>query len=230
MSSVSCTREFTIHVTTPQNACFAFEESADPIIDSVGGHSLTSTGAIVPVTGIIGNGLNVNSWEAESAETSDFKYLTSDFTVRIWVNMDWSGGILGQSQFPVIRNHDSDWSWELYMTTDGSHRGPNWTVYDAVGTSYVVNSNAYLTPGWHRIIAWVKTGVEIGMKLDNAADVTVPFATTIYDPSATGSGLFFANGGSGWDDEIDECRIWNRALTPAEMLTDWNGGAGTGCT
>ncbi len=225
--STSCEKEFTLTLGSAFSAYYKCEEAADPIIDQVGESDLTSGGGgIVQVPGIIGNGYDVEHWEAEVSPATKFKFLAHDFTVRLWVYMDWSPGILGQSQFSAIRNDFGDQSWELYMTVDGTHAGPMWRVWDTFNTEFNVNPNLFLGPGWHRIIGWVETGVEIGMRIDNTWQATTAMANPIYDPGAA-TGLYVANGSSSWHDRLDEIAVWDRLLTVAEMLTDWNGGAGT---
>lgn len=223
-TSLSCEKVFTITVTEDFYAYWKFEQSAIPVLDSTANTNLSVStyGAFTRVAGKIGFGLSLNAVELKTAATTRFRF-ASDFTIRFWF---YDAHVLTAGS---LLNNDpaGDQSFEVELNSGVGNNGILFKLWDATNTEHDVNptSGVELSLGWHRVIVYYRHGVQMAAKIDNNATVTLAQAAGIY--ATAGNALCVNSALSLPGYIIDELAIWNRVLTPAEMLLDWNSGNGT---
>jgi len=111
-----------------------------------------------------------------------------------------------------------------------------WSIYDLNGNGIVIQSNAnYNDNDWHHVVAtYDGSSLVTGMNLfiDNVIDKSI-FASDVLDSTIITNSIFQISGREGNNvcllntTTIDECVVYNRELTAAEVAFRWNGGAGT---
>lgn len=150
---------------------------------------------------------------------------TNDFSIRIWVkdpvfggagNFDVQCNSVGIQNTHAGTNAVATEADQFYM-----HQ-PNPPAYVETQLDYSVNDPLNLT--WTRVVlTWTNATKTMLAKINNTPSVTMV--------NATGSWMsvtyFITLGINGFAMNLCECGVWaNHALTEAEMLLDWNGGAG----
>lgn len=187
--------------------------------------------AIVP-GGIISNAMTFpsSSWPAfiDVAKSTNPLQITNanDFTFRIWVK-DPVGLFVAnlEARFDAnpgdLNSHSGDAHVAVSSDSFYMHQ-PNPPLY--VETQLDFSADDLGVAGWHRIIVSFTASTNTMLaKFDN--DVS----RTVVNPVGSSVGildlqLLFI---SGFTTQLCECGVWaTHALTEAQMLTDWNGGAG----
>ncbi|MBI4385265.1 LamG domain-containing protein [Candidatus Parcubacteria bacterium] len=144
----------------------------------------------------------------------------SSITVSAWVfstNFDQSGMIVMKKPVNV--------QWALFLeTNDAVSQGIKWRGNNAVGDEACATASFPSNNQWHHIVA-TQTGTTCNIYLDGAlvktatvsaiANGTTPGTNDILISTYDGSSYPF-NG------KIDDVRIYNRALTYAEVLQLYN--------
>lgn len=221
--STSCTKEFTLKINSAVPDYYAYYKldeasMATPLIDKVSGFNIASASAasMVSVTGKIAGSVTQVPGPTviyEYGETAHFVFFSS-FTIRFWYK--W-GGI---SSPGVILHSGLNGQWEIRQATSGPNTFVELFCSTNPGSATVDGEN--LTAGiWQRVICWFESGVGSGVKMDNnvphlqatSSPLDVPFTGDVHLQLSA-------------SDVIDEIAIWNRKITDAEMLADWNGGNG----
>jgi hypothetical protein len=184
-----------------------------------------ATGSIATVEGIIDNAWQLNSnnlWFNQNLVGSLDPIWTNniwnaDFTIRLWVNVNVA---TPDSDNLLVGMTNCDLKYNL---VGGSALTFKWRWKPDALPSYTAIAAAALAFGWHRVIFWYKKGIEIGLKIDNDAAVTVaaPVLRALEFPN-------ISIRSSVENPAVDEFGIYKGlVLTPAEMLADWNDGDGT---
>jgi len=188
--------------------------------DSIGSRDMTLDLAPPIIVGKLGNAYQGigggSSWQATRAN-ADVDVGGVDFTVRMWFKMFANNGFMfeifssGTVLFEMQYNNVSS---NMKIDVNISN-GPGLGDFATASTSPLIPIE---TTTWHHIIAWHRTGVEIGVRLDNGAPVTTPFTL----------GLGAVDEMAIWSDgSADELAIWRgTVLTEAEQDADWNEGSG----
>lgn len=227
--SVTCDKDISIAVDVNYYSYWKCEEVAMPVVDCKGAYNFTIlSGSVQSVAGKIGNGFDLLNFTVEGAANGRFNFTNHDFTVRVWVNLGVDGfGDTGD--FNILQTRLG--IWQLHIQDNGVNplRIPTWFVRAASGPSdYEIEGPTIPQGSWTRLIAWHKNGVEIGLKVNNNTSLTAP--ATFGMQTQANTSLMMCRFGADSNSLLDEVAIWDRVLTEAEMLQDWNGGAGVTCT
>jgi len=156
----------------------------------------------------------------EVADDASLDIGTGDFTVEMWVKTDTdpSGKILGK--------HISDVGWEYYALSGWGGYG-YFRIQDDTNVSYRYGDTDWTVDGlWHHLMFVVdrtktRTDLYLDGVLDNGSGGGTDTLNNIGDISNSAS-VFI--GSTIMDGSIDEPRIYNRALTEAEVLQNYNAG------
>lgn len=225
--AITCSRDLSIVVTAALPEPLAYYKldsfSVLTVDDSVGSRDLTLVLVTTPPTiipGKIGNAFQrasgVTSWRAERTN-ADIDLGGTDFTVRLWFRRTGTGIIMFDTYSAV---DPGEHTFTLQMDVINMRVQAIIANGPGFGDSATLNTpnNSIILNQWHHLIAWHRSGVEIGMRLDNAAPVTTPFLIGL-DPLAT----IEIDSAS----DLDEVSIWRgQVLTTNQQNADWNDGNG----
>lgn len=243
--SFNCSKELSIHVApsgpvVTLRAYYKCEETTgtfavDSHTNNLDLNCLDIFGATTVATGagIIGNGFRCytgggndkffNSATPPTYSTNtDFDFSSTGFTIRLWHN---PLSLTNDSLINCVPHPTHPWSLNL---TGGKYVFNTHLTTGFIESDVTVTSTNSYGSGWHRIIIWWEPGVGCGMKIDNDASDTVANTTGVslvptlfYFAWAFGtlfSGKAQTNG--------DEFGLWEGKWSDAQMLYDWNSGAG----
>nr|MDJ0799559.1 lectin-like protein [Calothrix sp. MO_167.B12] len=175
------------------------------------------------VNGQIGNALSFDG-SNDRVVVSDAPELdiTDQITLAAWINVDnfndWQG---------IITKGTSDIPYAMDLRADGSLSfTANYSISGGVGSGEWLSNTKLTTNQWHHV-AITYDGDAIRFYIDgqldsNVVSTDITFATTTQD-LVVGADLT----GSHFDGEIDDARVYNRALNNEEIteLTQYQGSA-----
>jgi len=170
------------------------------------------------VPGRVGNAVTFDGVDDRmSAPISPTWLTTSNYTFSLWVKMLSRDPT--QDVFFHLRNSPATWDWQLRQM------GTNllgWGIQRADGTHRTYNFTTRLPLNSWRFVT-VSMGSDVRLYIDGILERTHTRDTEFV---RTTNGLFLASesGGTGWatNSLIDEVRIYNRALSAAEIRTIFN--------
>lgn len=219
-----CSKSYTLTLAAGGSSPFAYFkcDEASPInqlnnsIDAF--HLPLSVGIPgVSVAGKISTALEMGIANRSFVAAADAHWLINhSFTVRFWYKPTLGNpGSLAifwnnDQTFTIFRWESSPFMMEMSCRT-------------VAGTEWV-DSSALTVGDWNRVICWFEEGVGLGIKINNDAAVT--FATASPLAPLGSSYPYLSMSHFVGNDAIDEIGIWNQKLSDADMLFDWNGGAG----
>lgn len=210
------------------------EDTAMPIRDSVGLADFVTllAGGIHSTTGKIGKAFDLGQFPspilnasliAKTRVTGRFNFLDHDFTIRVWVNLGVDG--FGDTGSFDILSTTSAAVWDLYIQDDLTFtRVPVWRVRKPDLSDYEIVGSTIPQGSWTRLVAWYEHGVEIGLKINDDANVTL--AATDGIRNTTPRAVELNSAGATSNCLIDEIAVWDRVLTSSELSADWNSGNG----
>jgi hypothetical protein len=199
-------------------------------VDSIAGFDLVTVNPIVKwPTAKIGTAffdplLNLQ----DSIASTHWDFAATGFTVRLWFELNT---VPVSNAFFILNVNSSpsnitQWDLTLQSSLVPSFRQfPRFRIVLNGISSFVDGPDLTDTTAFHRLMCGWEKGVGVWIKFDN--DATISVANT--DPSLNGGNLtkfFLGPTNEPQAMGIDEVGIWNRTLTAAEILADWNGGAG----
>ena len=203
-------------------AAYSFNEGAGTAVADASGSGNAGTVANAAwVAGKNGGALSFNGTNAKvTVPNSSSLQLTSQATFEMWVKPE----AVGSWRTLLLKQRDGGASYSMYSSnTSGNPLGAHGT--SAVGSSALplsVWSHLAFTDDGTTMRLYVN-GVQVAMRTDPAVPVLDALPLWI--------------GGTSWGEYfhgvIDDVRIYNRALTAAEVAADMNapvGGAGPGGT
>ena len=206
-------------------AAYAFDEGTGTTVTDASGHGITGTisGATWTTTGKYGNALSFNG-------TSSYVDLGNPASLQITGSMTWSAWVNAAANPPddgqIIAKSDDVSGWQLKTTPD---TGPE-TFGVAISASGGAHTQRYSTTArslstWY-YIAGVYNAATLtldtyvnGVLNDGTLSGTVPASQV---NSAVNVNIGRRTGGYYFNGTIDEVRIYNRALTQAEIQLDMN--------
>jgi hypothetical protein len=166
--------------------------------------------------------------------TSSFSFDGSDDYVEVQDNSDLYISDQLTISFWAVQPNDDEWElvvgngggWDdngyHVMSHDSSQAGGYRFEVQNTGTGNkdVLDSNAVPNDEWHHITA-VYTGTELKLYVDGSLDTSMSATVdSIGDSSANlgiGYGLYSSYGGTYFDGDIDEVRLYERALSAEEI-------------
>jgi hypothetical protein len=172
------------------------------------------------VAGKLGGAINFNG-STNYVSASSFPALSAGapFTISAWVYL-----ASGAGSFPMIvdaNTSSSAWFFGVNIGS-GSHAGLN--LYLGSGTMQTTNNTAFTTNTWHHVVG-TYDGSVAKVYVDNVLLSTSSSGTSAAKLSGLLVGNGTAAGNSFWKGNIDDLRIYNRALSAAEVLALYNTGA-----
>jgi hypothetical protein len=224
------TNDFTISFSVAQLgqdglvASYSFNEgSGTSVSDASGhGHAGTISGATWTPQGKFGNALmfnGVDSW-VTIADANDLD-LTTGMTLEVWV-FTTAAATATTWRNVLIKERSGGEVYNLYADTD-THVPAVYVVRSAnPGTPEGANGSVQIP---------LNTWTHLAATYDNATlrlyvNGTLVGSRAVAGGLLTSTGVLRIGGNSIWDEffqgAIDEVRIYNRALTPAEIQTDMN--------
>jgi hypothetical protein len=198
-------------------AAYGFDETSGSIVGDSSGNSNagTITGAARVVAGRYGGALSFNgSSNVVSVPDSNSLDLTSGMTLEAWVKPT----TLGAFKTVVLKEAPGDLSYGMYASSayggSGVSRPSAWIAGTDVGAT-----TALPTASWSHLAAtYDRTSFKLYI---NGTQVASKAFTGAITPSA---GALKIGGNSIWGEyfngQIDEIRVYNRALSPSEIAAD----------
>jgi hypothetical protein len=190
------------------------ETSGDSLLDASGRRNTGTIMGANRTAGIYGRGL---SFDGESdwvtvADSSSLD-LTNAMTLEAWVKPD---NLYDVWRTILIKEQSGQLAYALYANTDAA--GPSGNVYTDHDNG-LTSSERLAADTWsHVAMTW--DGITMRLYVNGGEVASIPFEGT----AATSSGALRIGGNAIWgewfDGEIDEVRVYNRALSPAELLAD----------
>jgi hypothetical protein len=201
-------------------AAFSFNEGAGTTVaDASGtGNNGTISGATWSAQGRFGSALSFNGtsgWvTVPDSATLD---LTTRFTIEAWVN---PASVTGWRTV-ALKEASTRLAYGLY-SVNGSSRPSGWAQ---VGNSdYFVNGTAALAANTWTHLASTYDGTTLRMFVNGTQVATAAGPSSL----AVSTGPLRIGGNAIWGEyfsgRIDEVRVYNRALTAAEIQADMNAG------
>ncbi len=190
------------------------------IVDETGnGHTLTLTGASPPTLGpgrIGGHSLQCNG-SGSDARTPAFAL--PQLTWTVWVQGTSAPSTTANEVILVNSTTPTDQWGMAWGHTSAAARQAAW-IHDASAyTNYQIPGAALVAGGWYHM-AFTADGSTAKMYLNGSQ---VKSATRF--TQATGGGSFqlcaYAGGASPWAGLIDQMKIWDHALSAAEILAEY---------
>lgn len=214
-------------ILTGLMAYYSLDEASGNAIDAHSTHDLTDTNTVGTAAGKVGDARDFELDTTEYftiADNADLS-LTTGMTVACWFNLE----SLGTNQFLVSKYKDdtNDREYFLRYETGGASGSlemavsSNGAALTAMYESTVINATAT----WY-FVAMGYDGANIWIRLNGQARETTAYSSGIFDgPSDFMLGNKHA-GGSHLDGLLDECAVWDRNVTDADL--DWIYNSGTG--
>jgi fibronectin type 3 domain-containing protein len=199
-------------------AAYGFDEgSGTATADQTGGGNLgTLSNATWAATGKYGKALSFNGTNAMvTVADSNALDLTSGMTIEGWVqpavSNDW--------QTLIVKERPGDLVYGLYSSTDANRPQSQVTL---AGTARLLNGPAQIPAGSWTHVAATYDGTTQRLFVNGTQVSTLAVAGTIQtstSPVRIGGNTIWSEWFNGL---IDEVRIYNRALSAAEIQTDMN--------
>lgn len=202
----------TERAATPTVAWYRAEDNA---VDSINAYNGTWTGTETYAAGMVGKAFDFASAKVTVGD-QDLLDLTNEYTVAAWIFADsWGGGGFGRVVDKAAVGLGTGWGFYISSATSSAifiHYG---------GASAISASSSIGTNAWYHIAA-TRSGTSTRVYVNGAASGSP--ATTSAAVATTASMLIGdrVDGGRAFDGRVDEVRIYNRALTAAEVATLYN--------
>jgi hypothetical protein len=185
--------------------------------DSIGTNDGSSVGDPTYSTGILNNAVVLDGNDYISVPANADQAL-STYSISMWVYFETSI----PTGWVALLEHDrfGPNNYALFKTS-----GSNNIRFSYSQSQFVDGNDGVLTPDtWHHIVGTF-SGSQANLYIDNVLDNSAtnsPSVTPTQDILTIGANN---NGSEYFTGSIDEVRIYNRALTPAEITTLFNQGA-----
>lgn len=157
-----------------------------------------------------------NDYVNVSAST-DFVFGTSDFSFSVWFNPDVISGYRSVVDF---RLSNADTAPSLYNSTNSG-----WKLYIWSGSSQILNSDATLNTGqWYHAV-YTRSSGSATLYLDGESVATGTDSTN-YSLSAAPKwgGLGSGVAANTFNGKLDECAVFNSALSSSDVTAIYNSG------
>jgi hypothetical protein len=205
--------------STPVASYAMGEGSGATSADSSGNNHTLSLTNITWATGKYGNGLGFNG-TTSSSQTADANSLDlpASGTIETWVKLNaintWHG-LIGKG------NANDNTTHNYALEINGSTNQAECSIGDGAAAIFA-DSTTVLTTGTFYHLACVWDGTNLKVYVNGALEHSTPQSIT---PAVNTSPLYIGQFGGGFDflnGTMDDARIYNRALSVAEVTTDMN--------
>ena len=204
----------------------------DRVDFSGNGYDLTDTVTTPSAVGKVGNAADFTAANSEYLDRSHVVGHNTDFSISVWVKME----AVPELDMTIIDEGDPaggpNRNFSLFrddVSASGSGRNDiyRFIIVDSTNTTYNLETvdGAANGTGWSHIVVTVGLGTEMRMYIDGVE--ISDGATSLIGVTALNNdtedvdlaiGTWFVKSGKFWDGLIDEVRIYNDVLTPAEVL------------
>jgi hypothetical protein len=170
-------------------------------------------------TGKINSGLSFNG--STNAVVTPYIALGATFSVSAWVNPG------GAAQGSYVRIAETQYGAGFYLGTSASGTRYKFIVSGSSGSTgscgagYGCAEGGAVTSGWHLVTATFD-GATARLYVDNVLVASDTFTAPSNTNLPLYIGLYYGGSGYGWNGAIDEVRLYNRALTAAEVNAIFN--------
>lgn len=148
--------------------------------------------------------------------TSSLDPGTGDISVSLWVNPD----TITDSQTGLVRYYNGGTTYYILEHHDDDRLQLEFR--DGVCTGYSFLTTATLTAStWNHVVLTIDRDKQAAIYINNGTPTTSTVVTNC-QASMTGGTLNFGRHVNYFDGKIDETRIYNRALSPAEVSSLYN--------
>jgi hypothetical protein len=205
-------------------AAYSFNEGAGTsLIDRTGtGHTGSVTGATWTTLGRFGGGLTfdgLNDWvTVNDANDLDF---TTGMTLEAWVYPTASGG--GSWRNVIIKERPGGEVYNLYANADTNSAVIYVVSASSPGQPFDARSGATLPVNTWSHLAATYDGTTLRLYVNGS----LAGSRAVANPLLTSTGALRIGGNNVWGEffagRIDEIRLYNRALSAAEIQADMNG-------
>jgi nicotinamidase-related amidase len=206
-------------------AWWSFDDPTSLGHDSAGTNNAALVGAPIPYSGVRNGGILLNgAGDYLRALTSPSLEITGPMTVLLWAKPN-----AVNANYPFVYKattwDDGQMAYMLDLDWFSGGYYPRFAVSSdghASGYRIVVSPQALTIGQWH-LIAGVYDGANIMVYVDGQWKASLAYSAGIYagkDPLYIG-----CNWNASWDGGLDELRIFNVALSPAEVLAEFQSGS-----
>lgn len=190
--------------------------------DNHGAPTCSGTCTISGVTaGKFGNGGSFDGTDDYVQIPDNILYTQIYLTVSIWAKFDQLSTAKGTQQYLIRKTATGDpyRSYDIYNSSADNKFYAR--IYDQASNSYTLNSTTVMQAGVWYHISLVENGKSVILYINGLPEATTSWTGT----SVLDSNSFLYIGGisgSYSDSSIDDIRIYNRALSPAEVTQLYN--------
>ena len=208
-----------VAASTGPVAWWKFDETSGTIASDSSGNNNTGTliNGPVFVSGRINNALSLDGInEFVDAANPTSLQITGRLTVSAWINTKTGDGV------PVSKYNFSNntRSWRLYVTPTNILA---FTVSsDGVAAQDLQSPTSISLNTWQYITA-TYDGARITLYINGTSVASTPYTAGLFNSSAHVIVGDNANGGNPFNGQIDDVRIYNRALSATEVSALYNG-------
>jgi hypothetical protein len=203
-------------------AAYSFNEGGGTTLIDVSGHNLNGTivGATWTAGGRFGNALSFNGNSYVDLGNPTALQLTGSMTIEAWINAAANPADDGQI---VAKSNGA--GWEFKTTPDTGHETFGMQVSGTSGASQRYSTTVRSLNTWYHVAGvYDATAGTLNLYVNGVLDNgnllgAVPPAQL---NQAVNVNIGRRTGGYYFNGIIDELRIYNRALSPAEIQTDMN--------
>ena len=185
--------------------------------------AVTGTGSAAFVPGKFGSAVDLeNSTDNQAVinvgDPAEFAFEAGSMSISAWYTTE---SLYTGWNTLVSQGEGNNWR----IARHGSS-GTNFK-YSVGGPGNVAANIDLQDESWHHVVVTHQSAGDITMYIDGVAAANQPEWVL-----ANGAGLSMQIGGNaqaagrGWDGNIDDVAIWDRALTPEEVTSIWNDGTG----
>jgi len=192
--------------------------AAGDVADASGnGLNATAVGGSTPVPAQVCNGSLHTAVDEYLQVNHDVRLnMTGSFTVATWINANALG-----TELKTIVSKDEN--YEFHLNNAGQI---NWWWQNSGGTAQTfTTTGAAIVPGnWHHVAVVYEPGNQV-IYIDGVSRGTAAFAgglLTNTDPLQIGADQYPSQPGRVFDGRIDEVRVYDQALTPAQVVEAMN--------
>lgn len=186
---------------------------SDGALDSTGhGHTgACATACPTLVTGKIGMAYQFDASAEQAITVPDSTAFRGIFTITAWMYVSSTGESMAIMSKPQGSETDNSWQLELRDTNKLSFSG---------GSTHYLETPANIASGAWRHVAGTWDGTRKRLYIDGALVASVDSSIT-YDTHLVYLGADQNNGNTVlyWNGTLDDLRIYNRVLSPAEIAT-----------
>ncbi len=205
------------------------EGSGTTASDSIGSNTGTITNATWTTDGIISNALSFDgmsdSVDIVDDDTLDFG--VNDFSIMLWAK---HSTVDAYAWFDaLIAKMPDSTGFQVAMTGSsfpvGSRNKITVRIGKGTGKFIVTSTNEYNDDNWHHIAVVFDRDAYMTLYIDGVQEAQTDISGTIADLQNDGPVQIGASNSTNqsWNGLIDEVRIYNRALSPTEIVGSFNG-------